>query len=511
VVPLDVITMPRPADEHPPPRAAVVETHISTLFFVGDLAVKVKKPVRTGFLDFSTRLARRRACEREVTLNRRLSPDVYLGVADVRGPDRRVCEHMVVMRRMPEPSRLATLVRRGAPIEVHLRRIARKLAAFHAGADTSPRISRAGTARAVLANWGDNTKQMRRFAGSILEPARLEAVDAMARRYIAGRGPLFAARIAAGKVRDGHGDLLADDIFCLDDGPRILDCVEFDDALRHGDVIADVAFLAMDLERLGAPQHAQRLLRWYMEYTGESAPASLVDHYVAYRAQVRSKVACLAAEQGDVEAAAQAGRLLSLAAEHLMRARVRLVLVGGLPGSGKSTLSEGIAATRSWMLLRSDEIRKQLAGLDAHAEAAAPYGRGLYAPRWTAHTYREMLGRAERALRHGESVVLDASWTDARWRRAAARVAEATASDLVELECVASPSIVRQRLRDRALRGPRISDATPQVAERMAALAQPWPEAVQIDTTGRADVALAAALQTVDAEPEVVRLGSSSR
>jgi uncharacterized protein len=490
-----------------PRRAAVVETHVSTVVFLGDLAIKVKKPVRTGFLDFSTRAARRRACEREVALNRRLSPDVYLGVADVRGPDHRVCEHAVLMRRMPEETRLSTLVRHGEPVEVALRRVAGMLASFHAGAATSARISRAGTAHAVLDNWVSNTEQMQRFAGTILESAALARVDAMARRYIAGRHALFAARIAAGKVRDGHGDLLADDIFCLDDGPRILDCVEFDDRLRHGDVLADIAFLAMDLERLGAPRLAERLVAWYLEYAGESAPGSLLDHYIAYRAQVRAKVSCLAAEQGDLDAAAEASHLLGLASDHLARARVRLVLVGGLPGTGKSTLSEGIGRERGWTVLSSDRVRKELAGLDPRADATAGYRRGLYTPRWTANTYRELLSRAERALRHGDSVVIDASWIDARRRRAAERVAEATSSDLVPLLCSASAGIARQRLRDRAGRGPRVSDANPQIAERMALAAQPWPEALAVDTTGRADVALAAALAAVDSEPEVLRFG----
>jgi len=490
-------------------RAAVVETHVSTVFFSGDLAVKVKKPVRTPFLDFSTRALRQRACRREVELNRRLSPDVYLGVADVRGPDHRLVEHMVVMRRMPEAARLSTLVRQGAPLEVPLRRIARAVATFHAATPTSARISRAATTAAVLANWDANTREMRRFAGRIVDAAALDRIEAKAHRYIAGRGPLFAARIAAGKVRDGHGDLLADDIWCLDDGPRILDCIEFDDRLRHGDVLADVAFLAMDLERLGAPRLATRFLDWYMEYAGETAPRSLVDHYVAYRAQVRAKVACLAAEQGDVEAAAGAARLLELCEQHLDRARVRMVMVGGLPGSGKSTLGDGIAAGRGWMVLRSDEVRKQLAGIDCMARAGAPYGRGIYTPRWTAQTYREVLARAERALRLGESVVLDATWSDERRRRAAARVAAATASDLVPLHCVAAPAITRQRLRDRAGRGPRLSDATPQIAERMALLAEPWPEAVEIDTSGRSDVAVEVALRAVDTEPDLLRLGLS--
>ena len=127
-----------------------------------------------------------------------------------------------------------------------------------------------------------------------------------ARRYLDGRGQLFAARIAHEKVRDGHGDLLADDIFCLDDGPRILDCIEFDDRLRYGDVLADVAFLAMDLERVGAADLGVRFLAWYREFAAENYPETLAQHYIAYRAHVRAKVACLRAGQGDAAASDQA-------------------------------------------------------------------------------------------------------------------------------------------------------------------------------------------------------------
>ena len=481
-------------------RAAVVETHVSTVVLIGDRAYKLKKPVRTPFLDYSTRPARRRACHDEVLLNRRLAPDVYLDVADVRDSHGRICDHLVVMRRMPAELRLSGLVQRGASVDVALRRIARTVAAFHASAATSPRIARAGSARAVLANWSANTAEMARFAGRIFEERTLARVDALARRYVLGRGPLLAARIAAGKVRDGHGDLLAADIYCLDDGPRILDCIEFDERLRHGDVLADVAFLAMDLERLGAARQAGRFLRWYREYAADTAPASLLDHYVAYRAQVRAKVSCLAAEQGDVDAAADAVRLLAMAEQHLLRARVRLVLVGGLPGTGKTTLADGIAADRELVVLRSDEVRKELAGLDAGAAAAAPYRRGLYAPRRTTATYRELLARARVALSLGESVVLDASWSDARWRGAAASVARACSADLVELHCQAALPVARQRLRERLGRGPRLSDATPEIAERMAVDEAPWPSAVVVDTSGRADVALAMALAEIDAE-----------
>ena len=141
----------------------------------------------------------------------------------------------------------------------------------------------------------------------------------------------------AGRARDGHGDLLADDIFLLDDGPRVLDCLEFDDALRLDDVLADVAFLAMDLERLGRPDLAERFLAAYRAASGDTWPSSLAHHHIAYRAQVRAKVSAIRAEQGVPDSADKAQALLRLALAHLEAGRVRLVLVGGLPGTGKST------------------------------------------------------------------------------------------------------------------------------------------------------------------------------
>lgn len=157
---------------------------------------------------------------------------------------------------------------------------------------------------------------------------------------------MFAERIRAGRVVDGHGDLLADDIFCLDDGVRILDCLEFDDRLRWLDGLDDACFLAMDLERLGLPDLARRFTSWYAEYSGDPAPESLRHHYVAYRAFVRAKVACLRARAGDGQAAAEAWQLAGMTLGHLRAGAVSLVLVGGLPGTGKTTLA-GAARARS--------------------------------------------------------------------------------------------------------------------------------------------------------------------
>ncbi len=479
--------------ETEPTRAAVHETHVSTVFFVGDRAYKLKKSVHLDFLDFSTRARRAAACRREVELNRRLAPDVYLGVADVLGTDGQPCDHMVVMRRMPEHRRLSTLVRQHSPVDGCVRDTARMIAAFHAVANTSPSIAMAGSLSAVRAHWVSNFATMQPFVGRVLQPEMAEAVEKLASRYLDGRARLFQSRVAHGRVRDGHGDLQADDIFCLDDGPRVLDCIEFDDQLRYGDVLADVAFLAMDLERLGAPELAERFLGWYREFSGEAHPQTLAHHYIAYRAHVRAKVACLRADQGDDTAAARAQELLQLALDHLERGRVTLTLVGGLPGTGKSTLAGDLADRLGWTVLRSDELRKDLAGLGHTARTGAAYREDLYSDASTTATYRTLLDRAGALLELGEPVILDASWGASRWRDEARALARNTRSDVVELRCEAPTDVARARLAARGHADNDASDATSAVAAQMAVDVDSWPTATTIDTSSSRESALSAA------------------
>lgn len=477
--------------------AAVRETHVSTLFFVGDRVFKRKKPVKLDFLDFSTAAERGRACRREVELNRRLAPDVYLGVADVLGADGLPCDYAVVMRRMPDQRRLSTLVQGQASVDGCVREVAREIAAFHARAETSTVIAAAASVDAVRANWESSFATMQPFVGSLLDAAVAARIEQLARRYLDGRGPLFADRIANTKVRDGHGDLLADDIFCLDDGPRILDCIEFDDRLRYGDVVADIAFLAMDLERVGDAALGARFLAWYREFAAETYPETLAQHYIAYRAHVRSKVACLRAGDGDATAGEQAVHLLRMTDDHLTRGRVALALVGGLPGTGKSTLAGGLADRLGWTVLRSDELRKDLAGLGHATRAAEEYGEGLYDERMTAMTYRALLDRARVLLELGEPVILDASWSASARREQAAALARETSSDLIELRCDAPIEVAKHRLAARARARTDASDATGAIAARMAETTEAWPTAVTIDTSGGREDAVTAALAAV--------------
>src|SRR5579862_6398376 len=379
----------------------VLETHISWVYLVGERAYKRKKPVRTGFLDYSTPDRRAEACAEEVRLGRRLAPDVYLGVEPLAGDD-----WAVVMRRMPLERRLATLVTNGADVSDAVREVARRVASLHLRSGRLPAADAAASPASVLQRWEANHAEMAPFRDRLAAPSAADRALELAREYVAGRAPLFAERVSAGRAVDGHGDLLADDIFVLPDGPRILDPIEFDPRLRLGDGLADVAFLAMHLEWLGAPRWGEELLTRYAEFAADHWPASLADFHIAYRAQVRAKVALLAAAQHSASHAPDADAFLALAAAHLERGRVRLVLVGGPPATGKTTVASSVADAHDWVVLRSDEVRKELAGIPSSARAAAPLMAGVYTPAMTSLTYGELLHRAGWLLEQGEATVL---------------------------------------------------------------------------------------------------------
>ena len=482
------------SDAPPLPRAEVCETHTAVLFFVADRVYKAKKPVDLGFLDYTTVTARRAACEREVALNRRFAPDVYLGLGEFRGPGAEAPEPVVVMRRMPAERRLSRLVSDGADVDDALRAVARLLAGRHADTPRSRDVDEQGTRDALASRWEASFAQVRAMADDGPVPDGVAEVERLVRRYLAGRKALFDGRVEQGRIVDGHGDVLADDIFCFDDGPRVLDCLEFDDRLRYVDGLDDAAFLAMDLERLGDPRAAAFFLTQYSEYSGDPAPPSLWHHYVAYRAFVRAKVSLIQARQGAPGAQAASQRLVTTALRHLRTSAVGLTLVGGLPGSGKSTLSGALADRLGVALLSSDRLRKELAGIPAEQPAAAGYGEGLYTPEWTDQTYTALLDRACALLSCGESVVLDATWSHAGQREAALRLAERTSADLVALHCQVPGDVAAARLDTRASGA---SDADLDVATAMAATEPPWPEAVAVDTSGSLEAAVGRALAAV--------------
>jgi aminoglycoside phosphotransferase family enzyme/cytidylate kinase len=479
------------------PYATAIETHTGAVLLVGDLAYKVKKPIELGFLDWRERADRIRAIEDELALNRRLAPDVYLGTGMLPRPGGED-EPVLVMRRLPADRRLATLVEQGRDVEDELHEVAHQLAAFHLRCEaTDAAVAAAGPAE-TLRRWEVNHERLAPVLGPWIDGAAAALLLDRARSYLRGRGALLEQRVVHGWARDGHGDLLADDVFCLDDGPRVLDCLDFDEHLRAGDVLADVAFLAMDLERLGRADLGWRLLELHREMTGDAWPVSLAHHHVAYRAQVRTLVSCLRASQGDPGAGAQAARLLEIATRHASAGRVRLVVVGGSPGTGKSTLAAGLGDRLGAVVLRSDEVRKELAGVRSDRPGGAVAAQDLYRESWTDRTYDELLRRAEHLLAHGETVVLDATWGSAHRRERARSVAERVSADVVELRCVVDLRTAQRRADARVRTGSDVSDADGTVAAALAAGFEPWPEADEVSTASPVATSLQAALAILE-------------
>ncbi|MCG7592622.1 AAA family ATPase [Mycobacterium sp. PSTR-4-N] len=459
--------------------AEVHETHTGLVVLVGDRAFKAKKPVRTDFLDFRTTEQRQRVCCREIELNRRLAPASYLGLGFFRQPDGTE-EPVVVMRRYPESERLAHVIRTGAPADTWLMMIASDLARFHAGAERGCAIDVEATAEVLTARWQENLTELRRFVGPVIAADELDRVERLAMQFFAGRQPLYASRIADRRIVDGHGDLLSQDIFCTPQGPVLLDCLEFDDRLRYVDGVDDAAFLAMDVEFLGGRDLAERFLAEYCRQAGDDAPASLRHVCIAYRAVVRAKVDGVRVDQGHPEAAQDARAHLALASAHLVQGCVRLVMVGGGPGTGKTTLAHAVADTIDARVISTDEVRRELQSRGHIAGSVGNLDQGLYSPANVSAVYDEVLRRARNWLTTGHSVILDGTWRDEAQRRRARAVAAQTCCPLVELVCISEVGAAAGRIERR---GPTASDATPAMAAELSGWTAEWTAAVRIDTT----------------------------
>lgn len=468
----------------------IVETHISTLFFAEHRVYKLAKRIDLPFLHAIEIADRLRLAERELELNRRFAPDVYLGHADV-WEDGRLVDRMIVMKRLADARRLSTLLG-GPEAERCLHDIARRIAAVHES-EVPVVVDPPSFADLVERNWSDNFETLEAFTGSIIDPQCFARARVLAERYLAQCRGLFEHRAAGGFVRDGHGDLTADDIYCLEDGPRILDCLAFDDDLRIGDVLSDIAFLVMDVERHAGPTLGAELMRWYHEFTNEQHPSSLAHHYVAYRAHVRAKVACLRSEQGDSNSTELARHYHALALGHLERARLRVIMVGGGPGVGKTLLSSRLADHFGYIRLATDEIRHDVAQIPHGQHAFSAPDSGAYATDVIDATYEEMAREVGELLRGGHGVVLDASWSSERHRASICELATDVEVEVVEIECVLDDDTARERIERRLADPDDPSDATPELVDVLRGRREPWPRARLLSTApGIGDVVSAA-------------------
>lgn len=449
------------------------ETHISVVFLTGDLVYKIKKPVNFGFLNYETPELRRFYCHQEVRLNQRLTKDIYLKVAQVcrdeqngrlfLGECDHPIEHVVVMKELPEQESLGYLLAHNQADSGILTQIGSHLAQFYKRASVyNPHFTKYGGIEYVRFNAYENVQQLQPFADHIGGLDFLLWLKKAIYRFTVKYRRLFDERVRNGYIVDGHGDLRAEHIY-VHNGIQVLDCIEFNDRLRFGDVAVDLAFLFMDLCRLGFEEEAFQIIDHYCVRNKDFQLWGLLDFYTAYRALVRAKVACLetlsyaSGQQEGVESAFKKARqFMKIGTEHTMAYDVPTVIIFmGLPASGKTKLASYVRDYFHWEYLSTDQVRKNI-----EPEASiSPFGEGSYTEERRSKVYEVIAEKVAECVARGCSVVVDGTFSKRKWRKLFQSVFDGRSCYLFFAEAMASENVVEERLLAREQKNEELSDA----------------------------------------------------
>lgn len=448
----------------------LVETHISWVLLAGGFAYKIKKPLKLPFLDFSTLEQRHRYCQEELRLNRRFSPDIYLGVIGIfhtqedprwEGVDPPI-EYAVKMRRFDDSNRLDRVCARGQLQAAHLKELAQALCAFQAQTAVAQASSNYGVVGNYLALVRDNFHDLLLALPQRGDQLRLQSLQSWSETQFADHSPLLATRRESGHVREGHGDLHLANMVLIDQHVRIFDCIEFNEQLRWLDVADEMAFTYMDLVAHKQPGLANVFIDDMLSCTGDYESVRVLRFFAVYRALVRAKVAALRMQEGQEDASAARG-MIALADRLAAPVPKRLIITHGLSGCGKThattqlLLADPLAAT---VRIRSDVERKRLLGLTATESREANAEEGIYSPQINALTYARLLSLAERLLQAGGTVIVDATFLRHADRQVFQALAIDAGANFQILAPVATPKQLAERIETRRAARLDASDAT---------------------------------------------------
>ena len=458
------------------PGAASVDTittHASMIFLAGDCAYKLKRAVKYSYLDYSTAELRRRACEAELALNRRTAPELYLSVTPVRragdgalsfdGPGESV-DWLVVMRRFPQDALLSQVAERGALTETLARDLADRIADFHAMAEVTRDQGGAAGVRAVIQINDENLRRSPPLDVSTSDIGRLcDATEAALSKHAA----LLDERRAGGRVRRCHGDLHLGNICLVDGRPTLFDCIEFSDLIACIDVLYDLAFLLMDLRHRGLHRHCGVVFNRYLDLTGDDDGIRALALFLSLRASVRAHVTATAAARGvgaeRERQLAEARSYFDLATNLLQPQPPRLIAIGGLSGTGKSSVAAALAGELGGVagarVLRSDVVRKQLFGVRPEQRLPAE----AYSKEVNDRVYATLEERTRRLLASETSVILDAVAARPDERAAFAALAHRAGVAFAGIWLEAPPATLMARVEQR---GQDASDATAAVLQQ---------------------------------------------
>ena len=471
-----------------------LQTHISSLFLTGDKVYKLKKPVNFGFLDFSTLDLRERYCRAEVELNRRLAPEVYLGVRALTlegdllqlDGEGEVVDWLVEMRQLDQELLGVRMLERGELDEQNIDELVEILAPFYERARSGDGVDEFGTIQAVKFNTDENFAQTEAYAGKLISRDRFNYIRDWTNAIYEDRRELFEHRVETGRIRESHGDLHLDNIF-FQDPPVIFDCIEFNDRLRCGDVAVDLAFLAMDLDFRGRPDLSRRLVDRFVEASGDRELLELLDVYKCYRAYVRGKICSFTSADPAVNA--EQRRLQKNLARHYFGLAYRyaggggspsLAVLHGLMGTGKTSIARYLRDDLGWHLISTDSVRKQISGVGENTRVYVPYNEGLYSPEMSRRTYSEVCRRAEHLLEAGFSVAVDGAFKKQSDREPVFELAQRTGANLLFVETTCDPSTQVKRLEKRQLHDTRSDGRVELMEDQRADFEPPNPESAEL-------------------------------
>lgn len=457
---------------HRPTEVRSIQTHISWVFLAPPFVFKVKKPVDLGFVDFSTLEKRRYFCQRELELNRRLCPEVYLDVVAIYKSDSgfsfkaegEIAEYAVKMKQLPGGWFLGELLEKGLVREKEINRVISRLDRFYDTQQPNPKIEEWGTPEKLKISTDENFTQVEPFVGRTISPAAFETIRHFTNSFYKANENLFRERIRQHRIRDCHGDLHLDHIHLTPEATTIFDCIEFNDRLRFIDIANDIAFLAMDLDFEGARDLGNLFLRNVARKFRDPGMLKLTNFYKCYRAFVRGKVESI---QGALQEAPnpeehrkEAARYFRLALRYATSGSEPFVLViMGRVGVGKTSVARQLGSELDWPVFSSDQIRKTLAGVPL-TERTAPELRGeVYSERMSAQTYNKLLQDGLDALGSHGGVVLDATFSSPAHRELLREECEKSQVRVQFVELEINHGRIESRLRSRDQAIDEISDA----------------------------------------------------
>lgn len=458
-----------PASYGEPGPVERIETHISQIFLVGQRAFKLKRAVKLPYVDFSTPALRLAACQKEVELNSETAPGLYVGVRRItRDGDRfaldgggELIDAVIEMVRFDQSGLLDRMAVTGKLTPGLMTQVARMVVRYHRGVPAIHSGSGSSNIGGVL------DINSAGFATShVFDTADVEALTETFRATLAQHCRLLDEREAAGRVRRCHGDLHLRNICLLKGEPHLFDCIEFNDQIATIDILYDLAFLLMDLWHRGFPQFANLVMNRYLDEADDEDGFVLLPFFMAVRAAVRAHVTATQVEEGSPDGArltAEAKSYFELARSLLSAKPPRLIAIGGLSGSGKTTVAEAIAhaigAAPGARIIESDRIRKALHGVPAETKLPDT----AYRPEVSEHVYRQIAWRSDLILAQGGCVLADAVFDKSSKRDSIERVARDRSIPFKGFWLTADPSILWSRIRARK---DNPSDATVDILSR---------------------------------------------